>query len=64
MEQQQRTQSKTWWLGMLSAVAEAVCGVLTASGYIPAEVGASVIAGLAIILGYCNGNNPSVKGQY
>lgn len=62
--EQKRTNSFTWWVGMADAVVTAVVGVFMACGTIPDAIGASVIAGSAIILGYCNGNNPSIKGHY
>ena len=62
--EQLRTKSTTWWVGMIDAIVVAVTGVLIAKGYIDEGVGGAIVAGSALIYGYCNGNNPSIKGQY
>lgn len=57
---QKRTKSVLFWLGMVASVCEAVIGSLVSSGVdVPPVVGA-VSVGLATLLLYCNGNNPSL----
>lgn len=62
--EQSRTQSVTWWVGMIAVVAQGICSALMAGGTITAEMGAAVTGAFAGIFAYCNGNNPSRKGQY
>ncbi len=58
MERQKRTQSILFWIGMASAVYEAVVNSLVTGGVqMPPAVGAIGVA-LATVLIYCNGNNP------
>lgn len=64
MDEQDRTKSITWWVGLIDAIVVAVVGILTTAEAIPSEIGASIIAGSAIILAHCNGNNPSIRGKY
>lgn len=65
---QSRNKSVLFWIGLVSAVYEAVLNSLTASlsaanlGFPPvvgAVLGAIGVA-LATVLIYCNGNNPSM----
>ena len=61
MERQKRTESILFWIGMVSAVYEAVVNSLVTGGVnMPHLVGAIGVA-LATVLIYCNGNNPSLK---
>ena len=61
MERQKRTESILFWIGMASAVYEAVVNSLVTGGVsMPPLVGAIGVA-LATVLIYCNGNNPSLK---
>lgn len=57
-------KSVLFWLGLVSAVAEGVLGVLMTSGTVSAELGGSILTGLAVVLGFCNANNPSSPDQY
>lgn len=64
METQSRTKSALWWIGLVSAVYEAVVAALVTAGVeMPVYIGAVGVA-LATVLVYCNGNNPSIKGKY
>lgn len=57
---QKRTQSILFWVGLVSAVYEAVVNSLVGAGInMPPIVGAIGVA-LATVLIYCNGNNPSL----
>ena len=57
---QSRNKSVLFWIGLVSAVYEAVVASLVASGInMPPYVGAIGVA-LATVLIYCNGNNPSL----
>lgn len=59
-EFQKRSQSALFWIGMVSAVYEAVINSLMSAGIdMPPVVGAIGVA-LATVLIYCNGNNPSL----
>lgn len=63
MEMQSRAKSILFWVGMVSAVYEAVIASLMTAGIVmPPVIGAIGVA-LATVLVYCNGNNPSLK-QY
>lgn len=64
VEEQQRWKSKTWWVGMAAVIAQGVCSVAMATGALTPEVGAAITAGFAGVFAYCNGNNPSIRGQY
>lgn len=64
METQSRVKSPLFWIGLISAVFEAVVASLVTAGVeLPVWSGALGVA-LATVLIYCNGNNPSIKGQY
>lgn len=57
---QSRARSALFWIGMVSAVYEAVINSLMSAGVsMPPVVGAIGVA-LATVLIYCNGNNPSL----
>ena len=61
MEKQSKVKSILFWIGMVSAVYEAVVNSLVTGGIeMPPLVGAIGVA-LATVLIYCNGNNPSLK---
>ncbi len=64
MELQNRAKSAIWWIGLVSAVYEAVIAALVTGGVnMPVWIGA-IGVGLATVLVYCNGNNPSLKSRY
>ncbi|MDO4543908.1 MAG: hypothetical protein Q4C01_05075 [Clostridia bacterium] len=64
METQCRAKSVMFWIGLVSAVYEAViASLITAGATMPPVVGAIGVA-LATVLVYCNGNNPSLKQKY
>jgi len=61
MERQSRNKSVLFWIGLASAVYEAVVNSLVGAGVsMPPLFGAIGVA-LATVLIYCNGNNPSLK---
>ena len=61
MERQSRSKSVLFWIGLASAVYEAVVNSLVSAGVaMPPLVGAIGVA-LATVLIYCNGNNPSLN---
>lgn len=61
---QSRNKSVLFWIGMISAVYEAVVTSLVSAGItMPPVVGAIGVA-LATVLIYCNGNNPSIANRY
>lgn len=62
--EQKRTQSKTWWFGMICCAAQGVLSVLVAANIINTEICAAATAAFAAALAYCNGNNPSLKDVY
>ena len=58
---QKRTQSVLFWLGLFSSVYEAIVNALAGGGIdVPAWMSALGV-GLATVLVYCNGNNPSLS---
>ena len=60
IEMQSRNKSVLFWIGMVAAVYEAVVNSLVQSGVnLPAWMPALGV-GLAAVLIYCNGNNPSL----
>lgn len=64
MNLQSRNKSVLFWIGMVSAVYEAVVNSLMSAGInMPPVVGAIGVA-LATVLIYCNGNNPSLADRY
>lgn len=64
MKLQNARDSVIYWIGFASAVCEALLGVLLVSGCVTAEMAGSIMTGFAVILGWCNGNNPNIAGQY
>ena len=64
MEKQSRVKSPLFWVGLVSAVFSAVVSSgVTAGIEMPWWIGA-IGVGLSAVMMYCNGNNPSIKGQY
>ncbi len=63
MVMQSRSKSVLFWIGLASAVYEAVVNSLSASGVAMHPVVGAIGVALATVLIYCNGNNPSLK-QY
>ncbi len=63
MERQSRNKSVLFWIGLASAVYEAVVSSLTCAGVAMHPVVGAIGVALATVLIYCNGNNPSLK-QY
>ena len=61
---QSRNKSVLFWIGMISAVYEAVIGSLMSSGIELHPVFGAIAVALATVLIYCNGNNPSLKNKY
>lgn len=55
---QKRTSSPLFWVGMVSAVYEAVLSALVTANVEIAPWVSAVGVGLAAVLVYCNGNNP------
>ncbi len=61
MKTQSRNKSVLFWIGLVSAVYEAVVNSLVASGVGMHPVVGAIGVALATVLIYCNGNNPSLK---
>ena len=61
LETQSRAKSVLFWLGLASAVYEAVVSSLVTSGVQMHPVVGAIGVALATALIYCNGNNPSLK---
>lgn len=59
-EFQSRSKSILFWVGLVSAVYEAVVSSLVASGMEMHPVVGAIGVALATVLIYCNGNNPSL----
>ena len=59
-ELQKRTKSALFWLGMVASVYEAVVGSLVSSGVVMPPIVGAIGVGMAAVLLYCNGNNPSL----
>lgn len=59
-ELQKRTKSVLFWLGMVASVYEAIVGSLVSSGVVMPPIVGAIGVGLAAVLLYCNGNNPSL----
>lgn len=55
---QSRMKSPLFWVGMLSAVYEAVISALATANVEMAPWVSAIGVGLAAVLVYCNGNNP------
>lgn len=60
MKTQSRSKSVLFWIGLASAVYEAVVNSLFASGVGMHPVVGAIGVALATVLIYCNGNNPSL----
>lgn len=63
MELQSRNKSVLFWIGLVSAVYEAVVNSIASAGIVMHPVFGAIGVALATVLIYCNGNNPSLK-QY
>ena len=63
MELQSRNKSVLFWIGLVSAIYEAVVTSLVSAGVQMHPVVGAIGVALATVLIYCNGNNPSLK-QY
>lgn len=61
LETQSRAKSVLFWLGLASAVYEAVIASLVSAGVEMHPVVGAIGVALATALIYCNGNNPSLK---
>lgn len=61
MEKQSRNRSVLFWIGLASAVYEAVINSLVSAGVRMHPVVGAIGVALATVLIYCNGNNPSLK---
>lgn len=61
LETQSRAKSVLFWLGLVSAVYEAVIASLVSAGVEMHPVVGAIGVALATALIYCNGNNPSLK---
>jgi hypothetical protein len=61
---QSRNKSVLFWIGLVSAIYEAVVNSLVASGINMPPVVAAIGVALATVLIYCNGNNPSLADRY
>lgn len=57
---QKRTKSPIFWIGLVSAVYEAVVASLVSAGVQMHPVVGAIGVALATALIYCNGNNPSL----
>ena len=61
---QSRNKSVLFWIGLVSAVYEAVVGSLVSAGIEMHPVVGAIGVALATVLIYCNGNNPSIPNRY
>lgn len=61
IKMQSRNRSILFWFGLVSAVYEAVVNSLVASGVVMPPIVPAIGVGLAAVLIYCNGNNPSLN---
>lgn len=61
LETQSRAKSILFWVGLASAVYEAVVASLVSAGVQMHPVVGAIGVALATALIYCNGNNPSLK---
>ena len=61
---QSRNKSVLFWIGMVSAVYEAVVNSLMSAGINLHPVIGAIGVALATVLIYCNGNNPSLADRY
>ena len=58
---QSRMKSPIFWIGLVSAVYEAVVASLVSAGVQMHPVVGAIGVALATVLVYCNGNNPSLN---
>lgn len=61
VEMQSRMKSPIFWIGLVAAVYEAVVSSLSSAGIVMSPVVGAIGVGLAAVLIYCNGNNPSLN---
>lgn len=61
IEMQSRMKSPIFWFGLIACVYEAVLNSLASSGIVLHPVWSAIGVGLAALLVYCNGNNPSLN---
>lgn len=61
---QSRNKSVLFWIGLVSAVYEAVVNSLMSAGINMHPVVGAIGVALATVLIYCNGNNPSLADRY
>ena len=61
IEMQSRIKSPIFWIGLIACVYEAVLNSLVGSGMLLHPVWSAIGVGLAAVLVYCNGNNPSLN---
>lgn len=61
---QSRAKSLLFWVGLVSAVYEAVVASLVSAGVQMHPVVGAIGVALATVLIYCNGNNPSLADRY
>lgn len=64
MNLQSRNKSVLFWIGLVSAVYEAVVNSLMSAGINMHPVVGAIGVALATVLIYCNGNNPSLADRY
>lgn len=64
LETQSRAKSLLFWIGLVSAVYEAVINSLMSAGVYVHPVFGAIGVAVATALIYCNGNNPSLKTRY
>ena len=62
--EQSRNKSILFWIGLVSAVYEAVVASLVSAGIEMHPVVGAIGVALATVLIYCNGNNPSIANRY
>lgn len=60
IELQSRMKSPIFWIGLFACVFEAVVNSLVSSGVVLPAWLPAIGVGLAAVLIYCNGNNPSL----
>ncbi len=61
IEMQSRMKSPIFWIGLIACVYEAVVNSLVQSGVVLPAWMPALGVGLAAVLIYCNGNNPSLN---
>lgn len=63
-EIQKTSKSMIWWIGLATAVAQAILGIMLTAGYVTAEMSGAIMTAFAVIMQWANGNNPNVAGTY